>query len=141
MPISAAQTIFESAIAQALEKEGGSPAKTAGLIASGLSSGIPMGMFIACISPFPLPPAGVALATALITAAFNLGSNADPQKVATLFSVGISLACPMVPPAGMSSLKSSVQSALEEKDSTPQQTAKKIAQAIVSYYSSSGVVG
>lgn len=144
MPIAAGMGTLQNAFAQALAKDGANPDKSAAIIASGLSSAIPMGLYIAVppsATPYPLPPSGVSSAKSMIAQSLKLKNSAKPAIVGKMMAMGISMACPIVPPVGMSALASVIENALNIKQgATPQMVGAMIAQGVIAYYSGSGVV-
>lgn len=145
MPIAAAQSVIESQIKAALSLDKGANIDaTATIIAAGIASGVPMGLFpTAPTPPFPIPlsPTGLSATQNGIKAALSLDKGANIDTTAQLIAQAISLMAPIVPPAGLSGLISQIKNALSlDKGANSDTFAKLVSVGVVAYYQAAGVL-
>lgn len=142
MPIAASQSLLKSQIESALKMgKGANIDTTAQIIASAVGSASSMGIFPTAPTPVPLSPSGLSAGQSLIKAALSMGKGASISSTAKMMATGISLIAPAAPPAGLSSLQSQLEAALSMgKGADMSPIAAQFAVAIVSYYTSGGVI-
>lgn len=143
MPIAAAQPIFQTQFQAALSLGvAANPQTIATMMASGIATGVPNGLFPPPpASPVPLAPSGIEATRSGIAAALSMGISAEKPAVAKLMAQAIALAVPVVPPSGLSTLSSEIESALSMERSANQSTVSQmLSKAVVNYYLAGGVI-
>ncbi len=142
MPIAAGLPVLQSQFISALSlKQGAQVQSTSAIMASAIASIAPMGLFPVVPIPVPLVPAGVSAGMSMIQNAMSLKQGAQVSIVSKMIANGISLIAPTAPPAGLSLLGQQIESAMSLKQGAQiQSTASLLASAIITYYSSGGVL-
>ena len=141
MPISASLPILIPMLTDAFsQKEKAKPEIIARKISEAVSAACLMGVLPMGIVMIPLIPAGKSMAATIMEQAFSFPLPI-PDVIALLLAAGIAVVSPICPPMGLSGLQSSLKEVLNlGQNSTPEQMAIKTAQAIITYYSSGGVI-
>lgn len=142
MPIAAGLPILQSQFVSAMSlRQGAQVQSTSAILASAIASVVPMGLFPVAPTPTPLAPAGVSAGMSMIQNALSLKQGAQISTVSKMIANGISLIAPTVPPAGLSLLGQQLESAMSLKQGAQiQSTASLMATAIITYYTSGGVL-
>jgi hypothetical protein len=142
MPIAAGFSILQSQFTSALSmKQSSQIVSTANIIASAIAASAPLGLFPVAPIPVPLIPSGMSAGMAMIQQAMSMKQAAQISSVAKLMANGISLIAPTAPPTGLSLLSQQLESAMSMKQGAQiQTTANLMASAIITYYTSGGVL-
>ena len=142
MPIAPINVPLKNAIKAALNLEvAGNPDLTSTIIISTLAGLVPMGLFPPAPSPLPLIPSGVSIAQNGIKGALSLEVAGNPDLTSLQMASAIQALVPNIPPVGFSILQNAIKSALSlEVAGNPDLQAEIIANAIVGYYTSGGVI-
>lgn len=142
MPIAATTSVLQAQIKNALSlKQAATPDLVGTIIASALAGIAPSGLFPAGFMLVPLVPAGYAVTQSMISLAFNLKPGANKTVDSKMFSLGIAALCPIVPPIGLTLLEVQLSNSMDLKQAaTPDLVATLMANAIISYFMSGGVV-
>lgn len=140
MPIAAAQPILQTQIQLLLSKgQSSNQNDFASQFTNTLSSVVPMGLFPAGIVPIPLVPSGRSACENLLRQALSLKNAANKDTVSILMALAISMLVPVVPPVGLTGLRSQIGNALSMGMASKQETFSSILSlAIVQYYMSGG---
>lgn len=142
MPIAAGQTVLQNALKSAFSMgKGATQQAVVGVIISGLTSIIPMGIFPTAPTPIPLAPAGISATQSNLNNSLGLGKASTIDTTAQLISLAVSLAAPMAPPAGLSILQNNIKSAFSMgKAANIDTVTQLISVAIIQYYLAGGVM-
>lgn len=143
MPISAAVTPMKNMIKQALSlSQGVTNDAIAGILTAAMVSSVSMGMFPPSPVPTPLIPSGASGTNSILKQALSLGQSATNSQIAQIMATAISVLVPLVPPAGMSTLKTMIENTVLNLSQgvDNDMIAGNLANAIVMYYTCAGVV-
>ena len=142
MPIAAALSVLAPQLASVHKlKIAGNSDLIAQLFTVALIGAVPMGLYPPGPSPSPLVPSGSSILQNMVKQAHELDKAGGPDKSAKLIAQGISQLVSNVPPAGLSKLELDIEQSLSlEIASVPDTVGMLQAQAIVSYYSTAGVI-
>lgn len=111
------------------------------IITSAIASIAPSGLFPLGTILTPLIPAGFSACQNQIENSLNLGIAANPTLVGQIMGLAISVLCPIVPPIGLIALQNQLKNALNlQQTANPQTVGNALASAIITYYTSSGVI-
>ena len=141
MPIAATFPALKAQIKNALVLDrAATPDSKAVTIAAAIASVAPSGFFPPS-PPVPLVPTGVSGAQSQTKNAVNLQQSASPEQLAKTMTAAIMIICPTVPPAGQALLELQLTNAHKmDVAATPDTVATIMASAIITYFSTGGVV-
>jgi hypothetical protein len=142
MPIAAGLSTLQSQFISALSmRQGAQTQITASMISSAIASAAPMGLFPVIPTPVPLIPTGTSAGISMIQQALSMRQGAQISITSRLIANGVSLIAPTAPPVGLSLLGQQIESALSMRQGAQiQMVASILAQAVVTYYTSGGVI-
>jgi len=141
MPIAAGIAIMTPMLNDALsQKEKAKPKIIAKKISEAVAAACVLGFLPVGAITIPLIPAGITMGASLIEQAFSFPLPI-PDVIALIIAAGIAVIAPICPPSGISGLQSSLKEVMNMgPKATPDQMAFKMAQAIVTYYQSGGII-
>lgn len=142
MPIQAGLPILQSQFLSALSmKQGAQVQISANLLGAAIGTAVPLGLLPMVPSPIPLVPAGLSAGISMIRQALSMKQGAEISTVSQLIANGISLIAPLAPPSGLSLLAKQIESAFSMKQGAREQTtANLLASAVITYYTSGGIL-
>jgi hypothetical protein len=142
VPLAATFPALKSQIQNAFSLDkAATPALKALVITTAIASVAPSGLYPPSPSPAPLIPSGFNACQTQLENSFRLDRAATPETVGKSFAMGVSLLVPTVPSTGLILLENQIANAFNfQQAATPEIVAIAIANAIITYYSSAGVV-
>jgi hypothetical protein len=142
MPIAATLPALQVQIADAFRLDRAATPDTKALaITSAVASIAPSGLYPPSPTPAPLIPSGFSACQAQLKNAFSLDRAATPETVGKAFAIAISILVPTVPATGQSLLGIQIADAFNlGRNATPDIVGSLVASAIITYYSSAGVL-
>lgn len=141
MPIAASVSMLQTQLQSALSMSQAAQISTSSqMITSSVATIVPTGI-LPGVPPVPLAPIGISAGMSMILQGLSMGIAGTVSISAQLIASGVSLIAPLAPPSGLSLLTSQLQSAFSMKQAaTADMASQLIATAIISYYTSGGIL-